>query len=187
MRCCYTMVQISATAAACRVFVRSNPCVFGNSVFDEIFKGCEDPQRRHCDHYDRGLVSLEEKDGKVHLSTTQKDKRCVTALPMGRAKDCPSLGSTPCPTTVNRKIVEKTPFVGLAVVGLVLDSTGEHLLITRRPSYMRAFPGAWVFPGGGVDLQESLIWYANNIYFMCKIKANFLFLLTKFYCSFHFE
>jgi 8-oxo-dGTP pyrophosphatase MutT (NUDIX family) len=47
-------------------------------------------------------------------------------------------------------------FAGLAVVGMVMDPTEERLLITRRPSYMRSFPGAWVFPGGSVDPGESL-------------------------------
>jgi 8-oxo-dGTP pyrophosphatase MutT (NUDIX family) len=106
---------------------------------------------------------------------------------MGRARDCPPLDSTACPTTTmgtqqqqqqrqqqrqqqastsrpastsitnakERTTTEK-PFVQLAVVGLLMDSTAQHLLITRRPSYMRSFPGAWVFPGGSVDPHESL-------------------------------
>jgi 8-oxo-dGTP pyrophosphatase MutT (NUDIX family) len=53
--------------------------------------------------------------------------------------------------------MEKTkPYVQLAVVGMVFDPTTQRLLITRRPTYMRSFPGAWVFPGGGVDPDESL-------------------------------
>jgi len=41
-------------------------------------------------------------------------------------------------------------------VGLVLDSAREHVLVTRRPSYMRSYPDGWVFPGGGVEEGESL-------------------------------
>jgi 8-oxo-dGTP pyrophosphatase MutT (NUDIX family) len=48
------------------------------------------------------------------------------------------------------------PYVQLAVVGMVIDPATQRLLITRRPKYMRSFPGAWVFPGGGVDPNESL-------------------------------
>ena len=32
-----------------------------------------------------------------------------------------------------------------------------YVLATRRPSYMRSFPGAWVLPGGSVDPGESLV------------------------------
>ena len=45
------------------------------------------------------------------------------------------------------------------VVGLVF-SQDNHLLITRRPSYMRSFPGAWVFPGGSVDQEDENLEHA---------------------------
>ena len=77
-------------------------------------------------------------------------------LPLGRAKHYPPLGATACPTTVkapppNNNHNPHKPFTQLAVVGLVLDATGQYVLLTRRPSYMRSFPGAWVLPGGGFD------------------------------------
>jgi 8-oxo-dGTP pyrophosphatase MutT (NUDIX family) len=37
------------------------------------------------------------------------------------------------------------------------DTSGARILLTRRPSYMRTFPGAWVLPGGGVELTEDLV------------------------------
>ena len=81
---------------------------------------------------------------------------------MGRARLFPRLGSVPCPTTVvdnknnNSSLSLHKPFVSLAVVGMLLDSTRDYIFMTRRPCYMRSFPGAWVFPGGGVDPHESL-------------------------------
>jgi 8-oxo-dGTP pyrophosphatase MutT (NUDIX family) len=155
------MLRVSAApaAAACRVWIRSQPCLFATSVFDTVTKNFITDH--HCHHYDRVLVSLKEQDGNLCLATAINNThdRNSIALPMGRARDCPPLGSTSCPTTVvldTMKSAKKKPFVGLAVVGMVLDSTGQYLLITRRPSYMRSFPGAWVFPGGGADPQESL-------------------------------
>ena len=78
-------------------------------------------------------------------------------IPLGRAKHFPPLGATACPTTVKPTtdgdiLQKKKPFTQLAAVGLVLDSPkGEYVLLTRRPSHMRSFPGAWVLPGGGFD------------------------------------
>jgi 8-oxo-dGTP pyrophosphatase MutT (NUDIX family) len=104
---------------------------------------------------------------------------------MGRAKNCPTLSSSSSSSTAaasktnnnnnnnnsssssssnnntdnntdnNQTTTKKEkPFVSTAVVGLV--TTGDHLLLTRRPSYMRSFPGAFVFPGGGVHDGETL-------------------------------
>ena len=142
------------------------PCPFGTSVFDTIsrpIRGANESQP--CRHYDRRLTSLHEHDGNLHLSdaaqvpsyTETPGASSSTSVPMGRARSFPRLGSVPCPTTVvdNNTSLRK-PFVSLAVVGIVLDTTREHVLMTRRPDYMRSFPGAWVFPGGGVDPHESL-------------------------------
>jgi len=37
----------------------------------------------------------------------------------------------------------------------IVDKHGK-LLLTRRPKHMRVFPWAWVLPGGGVELGETL-------------------------------
>eukprot|EP00977_Amphora_coffeiformis_P016132 scaffold4910_cov169-Amphora_coffeaeformis.AAC.14 len=113
-----------------------------------------------CRHYDRRLVSLHEQDGNLHLADAPHAETLVASLsvPMGRARSFPRLGSASCPTTVvdSDSLSFQKPFVSLAVVGMVLDTTRDHVFITRRPRYMRSFPGAWVFPGGGVDPHESL-------------------------------
>ena len=91
------------------------------------------------------------------MGTMSGRRQWPQPLPLGRAKRYPPLGATACPTTVKRNNPDseqhrKKPFTQLAVVGLVLDSPkGEHVLLTRRPSHMRSFPGAWVLPGGGFD------------------------------------
>ena len=98
----------------------------------------------------------------LELSSTQES----WLLPMGRARENKCMGSTSCPTTVPStrlatQKLEKSSLAHprLAVVGIVRDQPkgdGGRILITRRPSYMRSFPGAWVLPGGGVDPNERL-------------------------------
>ena len=132
------------------------------------------PPTYHCD---RMLVDFEEKDdGSVVLTplefaneeegrTTETEANTRTKryrIPLGRARDCPTL--TPRALEDDKFDRRRRPFVSLAVVGMVVvadeDNDGESssgdtdalsLLITRRPSYMRSFPGAFVFPGGNVD------------------------------------
>mmetsp|Transcript_59384 Transcript_59384/g.145285 ORF Transcript_59384/g.145285 Transcript_59384/m.145285 type:complete len:429 (-) Transcript_59384:5479-6765(-) len=98
--------------------------------------------------------------------------RTWEAIPMGRAKNCPTLASSrrqEDPRSFDPKSIQKNSnsskkkknskkktFVSLAVVGLVMDPTGDHLLLTKRPTYMRSFPGAFVLPGGSVDDGETL-------------------------------
>jgi 8-oxo-dGTP pyrophosphatase MutT (NUDIX family) len=151
----------SSTMLAPRVWVHSNPCVFGQSIFDTILAGNTNKDAtRACRHYDRTLVSLKQPGGNggvPHLDATGTQE-LGGRLPMGRARAYPKLQSTPCPTTVI--VSSDTPpppnnklFAQLAVVGLVLDDYGR-LLVTRRPSYMRSFPSAWVLPGGGVQATD---------------------------------
>lgn len=45
--------------------------------------------------------------------------------------------------------------VGLGVA-IILTSSDNHVLITRRSGHMNTFPGVWVPPGGHVELDESL-------------------------------
>ena len=42
-----------------------------------------------------------------------------------------------------------------AVCMAIIDSEGK-ILLSRRPSYMRKFPNAWVMPGGHIDPHESM-------------------------------
>lgn len=151
----------AAAAAACRVWVGTKPCPFGISVFDTLRRS-NPPQPTHCQHYDRILLSLQEQEARLSLSpnmsTTRRD-----GIPMGRARACPSMGSTPCPTTAKSQASHTKPWVGLAVVGLLQShqqQQQQHLLLTRRPAYMRSFPGAWVLPGGTVDARDLTLAHA---------------------------
>ena len=132
-------------------------------------------QTYHCD---RMLVDFDEKeDGSVVLapSTRKKSERNVTSqidkwprykgVPLGRAIDCPTL--TPRASEDDRLDRRRRPFVKLAVVGMAYvteeDESKEKfssVLITRRPSYMRSFPGAFVFPGGNVDDEDESLEHA---------------------------
>lgn len=146
-----------ALATHCRVWVKSIPCLFGTSVFDTISKETTVSSGFH--EFDRKYVFLKEEEGKIELyngclSSNHDD---MIRVSFGRARTCPTtVVPTQIATKEQHQFVEK-PCVGLAVVGLVWDSTREHLLVTQRPPYMRSFPGAWVFPGGGVEKGESLV------------------------------
>mmetsp|Transcript_21586 Transcript_21586/g.46761 ORF Transcript_21586/g.46761 Transcript_21586/m.46761 type:complete len:390 (+) Transcript_21586:116-1285(+) len=158
------------------VWVNSVLCPFGKSVFDTLVSTHHHndndtiTRRKEWGHYDRTLVSLHETE--VTTSSAAGGRRRVnlgwdsnSQIPFGRARHCPSLGSTACPTTVQSTrdattvlLAKKNhrQWVQLAVIGMVV-SPNNNLLITRRPSHMRSFPGAWVFPGGSVDLDELLL------------------------------
>uniref|UniRef100_A0A7S0I2Q1 Nudix hydrolase domain-containing protein n=1 Tax=Hanusia phi TaxID=3032 RepID=A0A7S0I2Q1_9CRYP len=41
-------------------------------------------------------------------------------------------------------------------VSVMLEDSARRILLTRRSSSMRTYPGAWVLPGGHVDLGEEL-------------------------------
>ena len=100
-------------------------------------------------------------------------------IPLGRAGDCPTL--TPRASQDDAFDRRRRPFASLAVVGMVVvdgeatkrDPTYQPhpsgdgsfpppsvLLVTRRPSYMRSFPGAFVFPGGNVDADDASLAHA---------------------------
>jgi 8-oxo-dGTP pyrophosphatase MutT (NUDIX family) len=136
------------------------------------------------------LVDFEEKgDGSVVLTTVAENsgRRTATSIttdkkmkhkgvPLGRASDCPTL--TPRALEDDKFDRRRRPFVSLAVVGIVVigddkenenetrftsseDGTNTtYVLITRRPSYMRSFPGAFVFPGGNVDADDESLGHA---------------------------
>tara|TARA_B110001452_G_scaffold6869_1_gene6203 strand:- start:471 stop:1295 length:825 start_codon:yes stop_codon:yes gene_type:complete len=64
---------------------------------------------------------------------------------LGHQQD--SAGEMPCPATAD----SDSPSPRLAAVALVMDPVRRCVLLTRRPTSMRTFPGAWVLPGGSVD------------------------------------
>ncbi len=131
------------------------------------------PQLSQTYHCDRMLIDFDEKeDGSVVLTPAEGRKEHFQAntrsrykgIPLGRARDCPTL--TPRASEDDRLDRRRRPFVKLAVVGMVFvteDDDEENIssvLITRRPSYMRSFPGAFVFPGGNVDDEDESLEHA---------------------------
>lgn len=148
------------------VWLNSIRCPFGSSLFDGVvgLDGGHDRAATNCLHYDKTQVLVEQSRGQLILHPRDNKADPSTLIPFGRARNCPPLGSTACPTTVPSTQAatfwqERSPrqqFVQLAVVGLVFSKQNE-LLITRRPSHMRSFPGAWVFPGGSVDAEDGCL------------------------------
>ena len=110
------------------------------------------------------------------IPTTTKTAciRRYQRIPYGRSRDCPTL--SPRALEDDRSGRRFHPFVRLAVVGMVAlpgnhgsnndtdndsdNSDGVSLLVTKRPSYMRSFPNAFVFPGGNVDDTDASLCHA---------------------------
>jgi 8-oxo-dGTP pyrophosphatase MutT (NUDIX family) len=114
------------------------------------------------EHCDEGIVSISaaaigESNVELGGMPTGESRLVYATVSMGRSKHCPTLQAETSEATRNAKSSSKKQYVNLAVVGMVFDAAGDHLLITRRPSYMRSFPRAYVFPGGGVNAGESLL------------------------------
>jgi 8-oxo-dGTP pyrophosphatase MutT (NUDIX family) len=58
-------------------------------------------------------------------------------------------------------IPENFDGVLLASVNVLADNTGK-ILLTQRKAHMRAYPNAWVFPGGHVDPADSFVQTARR-------------------------
>ncbi|KAK9961340.1 hypothetical protein ABG768_009132 [Culter alburnus] len=83
------------------------------------------------------------------------DRSCDGGVPLKRASFCPikylshSEAVSLPPDTLSRGVD-----VGVAVL---LQSSNQRLLLTRRASSLRIFPNVWVPPGGHVELDEKLL------------------------------
>ena len=159
---------------------------------DDDETGTDDTSNKNYDH--NTLICLDlfsTNDGtRPPLQPNTIQHRIWEAVPMGRAKNCPTLSSSRReqdtqsfdPTSIEedcngsknskKKNNKKKAFVSLAVVGLVMDPTGDHVLLTRRPTHMRSFPGSFVFPGGSVDDGETICQAATReIYEETKLEV----------------
>jgi len=104
-------------------------------------------------------------EGHKTISTPTKEIAKYRNIPFGRAMDCPTLTQQAIDDDKHDR--RRRPFVSLAVVGMVVENDDSNdgtdnlsLLCTRRPSYMRSFPGAFVFPGGNVDADDESLEHA---------------------------
>lgn len=83
------------------------------------------------------------------------DQLCGAGIPLKRASFCPikylshSEAASLAPDSLARGVD-----VGVA---LLLQSSNQKLLLTRRASNLRIFPNVWVPPGGHVELDEKLL------------------------------
>jgi 8-oxo-dGTP pyrophosphatase MutT (NUDIX family) len=77
-------------------------------------------------------------------------------MPLGH-QDRSADGAICCPALADDEAEDAPPRqLRLAAVAVPVDSR-QRVLLTRRPSTMRTFPGAWVLPGGGVDASDGSI------------------------------
>lgn len=111
------------------------------------------------DHFDfaqegEGYVILTHEDNKIKLERASSPKP-AQALLLRHAVECPvykfsnSTKNPYCPTDLCDK------GIGIGVV-VLLTSSDQHVLVTRRAPHMRTFPGVWVPPGGHIELGESI-------------------------------
>ena len=55
--------------------------------------------------------------------------------------------------TLPKELKDRGVNIGVAIL---LTSADNHILVTRRASHMRTFPGVWVPPGGHIETGETL-------------------------------
>eukprot|EP01064_Diplonema_japonicum_P019248 TRINITY_DN27942_c0_g1_i1.p1 TRINITY_DN27942_c0_g1~~TRINITY_DN27942_c0_g1_i1.p1 ORF type:complete len:257 (+),score=36.22 TRINITY_DN27942_c0_g1_i1:86-856(+) len=91
-------------------------------------------------HYEFKKISVVEKGSAVVIAEGGE-------IILGRAVECPAKLSTAV------KLPKK---IKVSCVVMLQDDQGR-VLVTRRAQTMRAFPQAWVCPGGGSDEGETLI------------------------------
>ncbi|XP_077992961.1 m7GpppN-mRNA hydrolase NUDT17-like [Glandiceps talaboti] len=119
---------------------QSHRAKFTQSVSD-LFTGC---------HGEIGEVGCELKDNKLLISDVGGDR-----VFLKRASFCP----------VHHLKVEDIPSIpedtlqrGIDVgVSTLIRTQDRRILLTRRASHLRIFPGVWVPPGGHVELNENII------------------------------
>ena len=86
---------------------------------------------------------------------------CTMPLPMSNSGTCPAIwiqDSNSSSLTSQQQLAlapPRYPFARVAAAVLLVDVKGR-VLLTRRAAHMRTFPGAWVAPGGGLDVGETL-------------------------------
>jgi 8-oxo-dGTP pyrophosphatase MutT (NUDIX family) len=105
----------------------------------------------HCELSRQGLV-LQKADND---NVTEKNRPNVVLL--RHPPLCPMLHLTP---DIKAKISNDSEKINSGVsvaVAVILESSDQKVLITRRPPHMRTFPNVWVPPGGGSEDQESVI------------------------------
>jgi len=75
-------------------------------------------------------------------------------LPLGHQAATEGLG---CPILADAALDPLPPReMRLGAVAVAIDAD-ERVLLTRRPQSMRSFPGAWVMPGGSVDVSDATV------------------------------
>jgi 8-oxo-dGTP pyrophosphatase MutT (NUDIX family) len=104
----------------------------------------------HCELSPQGLVLQKAAD-----DVTEKNRPSVVLL--RHPPFCPMLHLT---SDMKSNISNDSKKINCGVsvaVAVILESSDQKVLITRRPPHMRTFPNVWVPPGGGSEDQESVI------------------------------
>ena len=76
-------------------------------------------------------------------------------LPISHSNSCPNRTFETNCKKAEVQIQYSQNLQKCAVCMAIIDSEGK-ILLSRRPSYMRKFPNAWVMPGGHIDPHESM-------------------------------
>jgi len=101
-----------------------------------------------------GFVSCLLEDNKLILSsniTTENGPPCLLSHPPFCPSHCMTeKQATDLPTDISERGID----VGVVVI---LETSDQNILLTRRAKHMRTFPGIWVPPGGHVEDKETLL------------------------------
>lgn len=114
---------------------------FTDCILDVLHFGTEG--RVLCDYEDQRLI--------LTRVETESVEKCI---PIMHLEQCPMHKLTAEDKT---KLPSSAVSRGIAVtVSVLVVSSDDYVLLSRRPLHMRTFPGTWVPPGGHVESGETL-------------------------------
>jgi len=134
-------------------------CPFGKCILKELH--CEPTSSCHFDvemiisrdkvtlvpMKDTANMSNESK----HESILNKPKRNKNIARLGHSSSCPAFHQT---TSSSSSLQDQTPYRIQLACAILVISSDQKVLLTQRSSKLRAFPNAWVVPGGKNDLDD---------------------------------
>ncbi|XP_071453230.1 nucleoside diphosphate-linked moiety X motif 17-like [Hetaerina americana] len=105
--------------------------------------------------FEENLLTLHGPVTDIECSRTPVDEASTLSVVLQHSVECPFANLTEEDSKlIQQDVTERGVAVGVAVV---LESSDNRILMTRRASHLRTYPNAWVPPGGHIELNESFI------------------------------
>ena len=87
------------------------------------------------------------------MEENQKDLRVYKDIYFEHSDSCPARKNRVVHEESNQEVPILNRTVKMAMCTYIMDKD-NHILLTKRPSWLSIFPQAWVLPGGLLDLDE---------------------------------